>query len=412
MRIQGRLFTVGIIFFSFFALSAWGLDSPEILPKGVNSPALRFGQITGIDREFTDRGTIQSLSDGLSVEIDASAIARAEPEALQLISALNAFSPYRYGDQLSLGVLHIDSKPQINYTALVHAWGLSDRWTLGFGIPALKYRNQISVYETGSNVAAYQAQFSQVSPELSAGLARLASTSVVTSFSQELATKGYAPLESKSESLWGDLQIVSLFQFLKTKTTALTHRLTLVLPTGKKDDPNDLADLDLFGRTAIDNSILAQRKLSPSFSIQGRAGLEVFLPDRVDKRVPLNDLDQLPDQQGLETVNRGANWGTSLAGSLTWSMSSFFSTSAGVEMKKRGDEQYSGSSRRSYTTLSKDTGSEAQVGRLGFNFSTVKAYQQNNFSLPMMAGLELNDTLAGKNTPRESRAEFSLTLFY
>lgn len=391
---------------------SWGLDSADVLPRGINSPALRMGQVRGIDLEFTERGSLRSLSDGLSVEADASVIASSNSDGALLVNVLNSLGPYRYGDQLSLGVLHIDSKPSIDYTAIVHAWGITDRWTLGFGLPALRYKNQISVYETGSNVAAYQAQFSDVSPLLQSGLNQIASISLVQKFSSDLVTKGYKPLESRAESLWGDLQVVSLFQLLKEKSLGLTHKLVLILPTGKKEDPNDLSDLDLYGRPIIENHLIANQKIANDWSLNGRIGAEVLLPDQAKKRVPMNDADFLPDQDGLENVNRLFNVGTSAGGSLNWDMTSFWSTGLGYEFRQRNRQEYTGDLNRSYSSLSKDTETQAQTARLGFNFSTVNAYQKKTFALPMMAGLEINDTVAGKNIPRETRTEFSLTLFY
>jgi|GEM_PF-781075 len=396
----------------FFGSSSFALDSTDVLPKGVNSPSLRAARVSGIDASFSNSGSLLSLHDTLSVEVDSRAMIQRVPETQTLVNVLNSFGQGRYGDQLSLGALHINSKPEIEYTAIIHAWGLSDRWTLGFGLPAIKYKNTVALSQEGSNIPLFQQAFGGMDTALDSGLARAASTSLVSEFSGQLSSKGYRPLESKSESLWGDLQIVSLYQILKSKLAAVTHKLTLTLPTGKKEDPNDLVDLDLFGRGAIENQLVGSYEIVRNWSVNARIGLQVLLPDQAMKRVPLNEQDILPDQAGLESVNRQMVLGNSAAGSINWDLTKFFNLGVGYEFKNKSTQKYSGNSNRFYEGLSKNSETEAHLSRLGMGFSTVKAYQAKQFALPFILGLELSDTFAGKNVPRETRSELSMTLFY
>lgn len=403
------------ILISFIILignSSFALDSTDVLPRGVNSPSVRAAKVSGIDANFSNSGSLLSLHDTLSVEVDSRAMVQRAPETQTLINVLNSFGQGRYGDQLSLGTLHINSKPEIEYTAIVHAWGLTNRWTLGFGLPAIKYKNTVALSEEGSNIPLFQQAFGGMDAALDSGLARAASTSLVTEFAGQLSSKGYRPLESKSESLWGDLQIVSLYQVLKSKLAAVTHKLTLTLPTGKKEDPNDLVDLDLFGRGAIENQIVGSYELVKNWSINARLGVQVLLPDQTMKRVPLNEQDILPDQAGLESVNRQMVLGNSAAGSINWDLTKFFNLGMGYEFKNKSTQKYSGNSSRYYEGLSKNSDTEAHLSRFGMGFSTVKAYQAKKFALPFILGLELSDTFAGKNVPRETRSELSMTLFY
>lgn len=398
----GHFFTVLLLLASIITASnpARALDSAEVLPRGVNSPALRFGNISGISDNYSTGGGLVSLHDAKSIELDQAYMIKQNPAAASL--------PF---GNLSMGTIHIDSQPNIQYTAIVHAWGLTDRWTLGFGLPALHYKNSVSAWHEAGNIAEAR-QASAGMPAVQAELARLERLDVMGQFGSELRSKGYR-LESKDETLWGDLQIVSMYQLLKKGLTSAVHKLILNLPTGKKADPSDLAALDLFGRTSVENQLVGAYQFARGWSLNARGGVTVFLPDRVEKRVPLNDDDVLPDQAGQEAVNRNWNLGGSLAGSLNYDFTSALSAGAGWEMALKGTEKYTGSSsNRSYESLARNTDTQAQLARLGLSYSTVSAYRAKRTAVPLIASLNLADTFAGRNTPRQTVSEFSLTLFY
>lgn len=395
---------VGRFFLSFLlltvALPALALDSAEVLPRGVNSPALRFGNISGISDNYSTGGGLISLHDSKSIDLDQAYMIKQNPAAASL--------PF---GNLSMGTIHIDSQPNIQYTAIVHAWGISDRWTLGFGLPALHYTNKVSAWHEKGNIGQARAASGGM-PAVQAQLAELERLDVMSKFGSELSSKGYR-LESKDETLWGDLQIVSMLQLLKKGLATVTHKLIVGLPTGKRADPSDLAALDLFGRTSVENQLVGAYKFARNWSLNARGGLTLFLPDRVEKRVPLNDDDVLPDQAGQEYVSRGWNSGGSVAGSLNYDFTSAFSAGAGWELAMKGTEKYSGSSsNRSYESLARNTDTQAQLARLGLSYSTVGAYKAKRSGIPLIASLDLTDTFAGRNTPRQTTSEFSLTLFY
>jgi len=74
---------------------------------------------------------------------------------------------------------------------------------------------------------------------------------------------------------------------------ALLHQMTLTLPTGPKDDPNDLEALNLFGRTQLENTLIAAQTLFGHIVVLPYSSLLVALPDTISRRIPMDESDTL-----------------------------------------------------------------------------------------------------------------------
>lgn len=169
---------------------ARAMDSTQVLPESVNSPSIRMGVVSGIGMKFMSSGDLMSLNDVNSIEFDAKALSRFEPRVNELVGVLNRLGPQKLGDQLSLGVLRVDTNPEVRYAAPVYARGLTANWTVGFGLPILTYRNKLSLRQTGSNVGAIQKTVGTAVPQLNSAFNEL-NLDLPTKAQEELAAKGY-----------------------------------------------------------------------------------------------------------------------------------------------------------------------------------------------------------------------------
>ncbi len=189
---SGRNFCLVFIqvVFLFYSTLGFGLTT-ETLPTNIYSPAFRYGQISGLDEHYSESGTLQKLKDLKSIEFDAETLSQFNSKANELISTLNKFGVYKAGDLFNLGTLEIDTKPEIKYFAAILAKGLSESWTIGVGLPVIKYSNQIQLTQKFSNMDYYN-QFRGLSPELDQAL----DTDLTVETQTALSNKGYKPLES------------------------------------------------------------------------------------------------------------------------------------------------------------------------------------------------------------------------
>lgn len=412
-RFQNQILRFWVCGFLTIGLSSisLALDMVKVLPHGVNSPAFKFGQISGLQQKYAADGKLYMLGDLRSIEFDSKELARIEPEAKELIDALNQLSGQGLGDDLHLGVLRVETSPTIKYFAPIYAYGVTPRWTLGFGLPVVQYENKIRLTQSPSNVAEVEEQVANASPRLREAFNRL-NVGLVSHAQTELQKKGYKPLVDRRETLLGDAQLVSLYQVHAAAYFSALARSTAHLPTGPSDDADDLAALNAFGRTAIEQEILGAYQPLSYATFVAKAGYKYTLPDKVDRRVPESDADTLPSAERKENVNRSVGGATTLGLSTTWNIFSRMNAGVGYEWYFKSSDSYSGSRGYEYGRLSRDSESSAQRVRLGLEYNSTTAYQLKESSLPAIFSYEFIDTVSGTNIERQTIHELWLTLFF
>jgi hypothetical protein len=390
---------------------AQALDSASVLPTGINSPAVRMGFVSGIGQRYLSDGSLMSLNDYNSIEFDASSLMRIEPRLKDLVSVLNQFGRHELGNALHLGALRIATLPEVRYLAPLHAYGVTSRWTVALGVPIVNYTNRLSLAQSGSNVSAIRSQVTGISRELDDAFDRL-NVSLVASANQELATKGYKPLANRDETYVGDLQVASLYQFHASKKSTALWKTFLNLPTGPGDDPDDLADLGIFGQTAIDQVAIMTTQVHRRVKLSGKASYRFNIPDSVIKRVPRTPEDSLPDASTKEMVRRKTGDSASVGVSGSLSLLRTLNVGLGYDITHKSSDVYTGDSGSNYQLLSRETESSSHRLRAGINYDTVIAYLDKQERIPAIVSYEISDTIRGRNVERQTIHELWLTLFF
>jgi hypothetical protein len=390
------------------AVCAHALTSTTVLPAGINSPSFRMGNIQGIDQKYTEDGTLMRLGDSKSVAFDAPQLAKFNPDAKKLIDALNRFGSQRLGDNFNLGVLRVETSPQVKYFAPVYARGMTENWTLGFGLPIVNYTNKIHLSQQFSNIEYYRQQFSGLDPELDAAL----NTNLGEATNQTLAGKGYKKLSSRDETFLADVQLVSLYRLFETPDQAMTYQAQLGLPTGPQYNTDDLAAINIFGRTTLNNTVAYSRRLGTRFTAVPYLSYLMNIQDSVDMRVPTSESDTLPDQSTKENIQRQIGNSTTLGSSLLYDLSDALTFGVGYEMLQKDQDIYRGARNQRYDLLSKDTATKAQRARAEITYSTVKSYFKKAAMIPAVISLEVSDVIAGVNVERQLVQELNVMLFF
>jgi hypothetical protein len=390
---------------------AFAMDSTEVLPESINSPSVRMGVVSGIGMKFLADGDLMTLGDLNSVEFDISTLRQFEPRVNELVAVLNQFGSQRLGDQLSLGVLRVDTTPEVRYLAPVYARGITRQWTVGFGLPVVNYRNKLSLTQQGSNLQAVRSQVGNASVDLNEAFDQL-SVNLATVAQETLIKKGYKPLVDRNESLIGDLQIVSLVQMNKEEKFSTQLKTLLSVPTGEGDDPDDLADLGAFGYTALENQILGNYNPRKRWQLAAKLGYRYTLPDRVSRRVPTREDDTLPGPETKMIVNRRTGDAFFGGGSVTYSLSPELDLGLGWEFSRKSADTYSGPAAARYDLISNQVASSSDRLRIGISYSSIESFFAGQAMLPSIIAYELSDTIAGRNTERIAVHELWLQLFF
>lgn len=392
------------------------MDSTETLPKSVNSPAFRYGMISGVDSKYNSSGSVEALSDINTINFNSDQLKRISPEIETLVLVLNQLSgTHRLGDQLNLGTLRVETEPDVKYFVPIFARGITDDLSVGIALPVVFYKNKLSLAQGNSNADEVCDKLGPTSvDELKEACNQLRNTRMTDEVAKELEKKGYKPIKDRKETLLGDLQLVSFWRFLHVTGSkhSLVLRNTLTLPTGKSNDPDDLADLGAFGQSAIEAQLLHNYVPTPALRIAAKAGYKLTLPDSVDARVPQNENDVLPGRETKEKVSRNLGDTISMGAAVTWNFWGDFGIAGGYEYSRKFSDRYSGAQGRRYDLLERDTNSEAHRLRGGISYDTIALYQRTKSVPPLKLDFEVINTVAGRNIDRSLTNELSLTFFF
>lgn len=384
--------------------------STKTLPKGIRSLALRTGIVQGLNQGFDEQGSQMGIGDLRAVTFDAQMLSQQSDRSRLLVDALNAIGSQNLGSQLNLGTLKADAKPAIQFMAPVLAYGIQSNWTLALAVPVISFKNDVSFRVEGSNVESYrQLGAGSISPELSQAL----DTSPAVEFEKSLRDKGYKPMGSRQQTFLGDLQLVSMYRIQNSRTYSSLLQTTLTLPTGPKYDSDDLLAGNIWGRTSLDNTFVIGYQAARRVSLNPYAGVNLFLPDQVERRVPNSEYDTLPAADQKKTTNRQLGASVKLGMDANFDITRAWSTGVGGEHSVKAQDKYSGSGENlRYDLLSDETDSSASTLRALLTYSSVAAYRAKKALIPGIISLGISDIIAGKNVLKETRTELSTMLFF
>lgn len=390
------------------------MDSTELLPKGINSPSLRYGIVSGIDSKYSGDGSVQTLNDINTIDFDSEQIKVINPEITTLVDILNQFSQQELGTQINLGSLRIETEPSLQYIVPVYARGITDEISVGVAAPVIFYKNKLSLAQSRSNVKAICDQFSGATksiPEIGEACNTL-DVNLSTAVPEELEKKGYKPIKDREETIFGDVQLAGIWKFASAAPHSAYARLNVNLPTGPKNDPDDLADLGIFGQLYFEPQMLYNWMPVSWARFAAKASYRVVVPNRLTVRVPAGPNDVIPGPEAKENVsqNIGDTFSSGVAANIYFSDT--IALAGGYELALKNSDSYKGGANKNYGVLAKNSQSSAHKAKLAFTYDTIALYQKTKRIPPLRLEYEIANTFAGKNTERQIANEFSLTMFF
>lgn len=390
------------------------MDSTEILPVGIHSPAMRFGFVSGVDSKYTADGSVMSLNEINTVNFDAAQLARIDPEVTTLVNVLNQFSQQQLGSQINLGTLRVETEPSVRYIAPIYARGITDRLTLAVAVPVVFYENKLTMNQSASNVNAVCAQFKSLQedfPDLKDACQRL-DVKVVDAARDEIKKQGFKPIQDRKETVMGDAQLVGLWKAHESGETSTTLRTTLTLPTGQKNDPDDLADLGIFGLTAVEPALLFNYLPWNRIRLALKAGYKFVVPDHPTMRVPGGEGDILPGTQTKERISRNIGDSLLFGGAVNLAITSAITLAGGYEFSHKFADTFAGARGARYDLLARNTKAQSHKLRAAISYDTIALYQRTKSVPPLKLDYEIANTVAGMNSERQMVNELSLTMFF
>ena len=393
-------------------------SSQQVLPKGVWHSRFIFGNVSEVAHLFDHSSRLTSIS-RYNIDFDNDFLKKMDPRSEELIDALNKLYDGA-GDKLHLGSLKFYGGPEVFYFAPVLAYGVTDRWTIGIGLPIVSMYGNVTTETEGINTAS--SILNDITPftggregfkykELIRNLGEL--TDLEEKFNQTLRERGYKPFDGSNFRGIGDLKIFSFYNYFNRSPWYFTLMTTINLPTGPKDDPDDLVDFPNFAQTGIELKTHHQFQVSNRFTLGSALSYYYIMPDRLVKRVPKDEDDILPEADRKEFLYRNLGDEISVETFGNFNAMNFLSFNVSLALFLKGSDYYLGDRLGyDYSLLSTNTKGQWVEGKVGVSFSSIPWFKAGKFPLPLMISYNYSDVLYGHNVHREVRHEASLLLFF
>ena len=393
-------------------------SNQQVLPKDIWHSRFIFGNISEVAHLFDHNSRLTSIS-RYNIDFDSDFLKQMDPRVEELVDALNRLYDGA-GDRLHLGSLKFYGGPEISYFAPVLAYGLTDRWTIGVGLPIVSMYGNVTTEVEGVNTAG--SILREVTPftggredfqykELIKNLKEL--TDLKKKFDETLRERGYKTFDDSRFQGIGDLQIFSFYNYFNRPPWDFTLMTTINLPTGPKDDPDNLIDFPNFAQTGIELKTRHQFQVSDHLTLGSTLGYYYLMPDRLVKRVPEHEDDLLPDEDRKEFLYRNLGDEVSVETFGIFNAMKFLSFDVSLTLFLKGSDYYLGDRLGyDYSLLSDNTKGHWIEGKVGINFSSIPWFKSGKFPLPLIFRYSYSDILYGHNTHREVRHEASLFLFF
>lgn len=414
---RGRLWLIGSLF-------AWVLlfhtvipdpvhaDDAVVLPKGFWRIFNETQFFLPFDKRFNKNGEKEDIAKDFNTTLDSS-----------VFPALSAFGP-----GANIGSSVVSMEWNIQQTIFQPAYGLTDRLSIGANIPYFWQKNTVNARldATGATVGKNPAFVSPANPFGLAPLAVPGTSPLTTDDAQQLLiSQGFKRLETWEDDGVGDVEVGGKYQYYRSEQFRAALTAGARFPTGKVDDPDNLADRG-FGSGAYallfrfhqdflkQPDGLAKRLGFPtpgSFFVNTTFRYDLYLSDKQDLRVC--DI-HTPLCAFKENVNRKI--GDIVEAEISAAYGFLFRGLFFVPQYKftyKFKDAYSGNQNLDYGALATETDFHDHSFRVGFSYSTIPLMMEKKFPFPLAASIFYWDRFAGKNNRFVAKSiGFSLAFYF
>jgi hypothetical protein len=381
-----------------------------VLPVGRYQTTFRFGNVSDIQDKFSSGGILQSPS-RMNQRFD-NAFLMKDPEFQKLAKIIDEqLLPHQKPSKdIDMGSLEFAGDAQVSYFVPQIARGMTSNWSIGLAVPIIKYQSDIHTMNGGVNTA--RGVLSGVTTKPDIGGLQMVSNGPSALFAHKLITNGYREISNRDESFMGDIAIGSSLKLYDTRYLDFFLLNQLTLPTGPKDNPDDLLDLPIFGKTEFQTVLYTNLDVTNWLELGMGVSYTWGITDDIQKRVPANADDKIPPASSKESLEKDPGDAYGIQVASMFKLSSYWQAGTGYEMRIKGKDKYSGSRGSRYDLLEKDTDEEAHIGKFKITYTTIEGFLQGDEKIPYSLTYAFADHFAGRNVERQLTHEVLLKLYF
>jgi hypothetical protein len=409
-----------LVVFILFALSlctaslAVAYDA-GVLPKGVFSLGVENRFYFSTDQRFGPHGNAEDLAGAF----DNRAL---DSSVFPSLAALNPLVP---GGHASIGDSSVHFEYDYNILLFTPAYGVTDRLTIGAEIPYYWVQNNVNAsVNSGPGSSANVGLRTGPGPgpcALPVAVLPLACPNTRRFTTEDvqqilgpglpgISGFGFKPIKSFTADGFGDISLGAKYQYLRTDDWRLAATGGVRFPTGRPDDPDNLADIfwstgayTLFARLHNDyllsslwNPRTEVAQLDPllrtgNVLLNFTVGYDWVLPDDVTIRAGAENA--LPTYRARVHRDVGDRIELEIGG--RWVVWYPFTVAVAYRYALKFEDRVSGPKTFPNNFAEQDTDSTEQVYFAELYFSTVQWYLQKRFPVPLNASITYRDRFAG-----------------
>lgn len=395
-----------------FSTQAMAFDSTAVLPSGVRNLNLK-NVSTSMSQKTDDDARSESLAAPLQKPLkfkdilkNESGLKRTQLAAFLQNEGLKA--------EDSVGDFQADLNASVNVTALVMAYGLSDRVTLAVGVPYYQAASDVQMAFT-SNAGADRFLTALRNPNTlnsteSAVEAGEKLNDAVNRLNKKLRDNGYAALSPWHREGLGDTTIAAKYRYLDQDIVKSALTTGLVAPTGMADNPDILTDIpfgddqwDVFTQLSVDEHVTPQVFFNQYAKYTYQApGSHVMRLKTAEEPIEVASADvrfKLGDK-----VESGA--------SLQWEQDNGVVSGIGGQYVRKFGDRYQTGDQLAKHELEWEKDQEGRYAEVQLGYSTVQAYKRQEFPVPMKLSTEYKHLLWSRNMPLSHLWQIDLNMYF
>lgn len=403
-------------FCSFFILSSLFLTPPsfaddaKVLPKGLWRAQL-VSAFTYVEDRFSGTGESTSLGSGFSQTISPQFLAALKPEVKQLVTALNAMSP-GLGDNLAIAQVDMELEANILTNLFALEYGVSDRLSVGLILPLVYASTSVKADSTPS--AEFQQMLGKAPASLRPALLAMQNQTSIENLNTVLENDlGYSSgLESWSGSGLGDLEIGAKYNYVKSHPYRFTVKSGVRVPTGRKDDHNQLFDV-AFGDDQLDLGFYhySDYTLLSNLYFSHEIGYIVQLPHTSNYRVPVIDGVQISSVEASLKRDPGDYWETGLE--MNYKPFELMTSSVKYRFFQKFRDEYSGEAGGlDVSRLATNSAQTLHQGQFQIGVSNIALVKRGSAKLPMEVLAFYYHPFAGENINQSKTVGLRLKSYF
>ncbi|MCX6118210.1 MAG: hypothetical protein NT027_11760 [Proteobacteria bacterium] len=396
--------------------------SAQVLPKGIGAYALGYRQFSHDAQLYNSDGKQYAAGDKFNLDFSSQGIAngKAGDDLSKLYQEIKKFEPKgttnSVADEMNFGELKGDVKTSVDAKIIGFGYGITDRFTFFMGAPLVSASVDTKLkFEGSNNATAIKSRLGDlVFKEIQEGLDRASRLSEQNIREQIEVEKGYAPIDHWEYNGLGDTVLGLRTEFQGERMDERRYSLGLLLqadlPTGHADDPDILTDIPIGkGYTAL--TIGSDTKVTFTYLAMGwKSALTHGFAESVQRRVP-EGTDKLvaADRKAKVQWTPGMDFNNTLYSTIG---NSWLRGTYNLGLKRHYGDRYSGSLQGNYGTLSAESDSVKLFHEAAITVTSVRAFSQKSFKIPLILTLAAHDTLTGRNTSKETYFELTFSSFF